>query len=525
MRSAGGTSHGGGRRDGRRPTVVWVLLVCAAIWALPAQSFPEIGYLQFRVDHNLETPACLAAGTCFLEFEDFETPGAWLSEIRNASTFAALHWDRGIPWLAFDVDLPAGADRESFYDARLDAETVTWLAAFKSHFAQLGGGYVAVSVLDGPRRGYAPLHLGQQNTLPVGGACPDFSPGTQVVVDPGTGPESFDLARSYRNFVLYLAAKLGPRYLALMVEANLIELACPARADGLYALYRQLHDEVEAALALGGESPLLFATLSVPSLLAYSRESCYPTSSFLPCGASPGSSPPNAGEEACYPMSGGAVDALNLGGRLDVLALSFYPDSLEVNPLVTEDLETRAFTLPAWNAGGSCEGALAWPDAFDPMGAIDRLGWTGPIAVAETSARSCASPLRIDLPGTPPLEYVFEIAGSPNAEAAWLEHTFTAALERDALFYIHSFLRDYEPVGVWTSEQGVLPQEIQQLVNLWPCSGVQDASGQVKPEIAAVGLPEPRFGSLLAAGFVLLSSLAPVRRSPRRSARASRLGL
>ena len=508
MRAGSVTTRG---RASAGPIAAWLVLLLAVLWAWPAASFPEIGYLQFRVDHNLGTPACLAAGTCFLEFEDFNTPAAWLSEIRGASNLPTLHWDRGIPWLAFDVDLPAGGDREAFYDARLDAETVAWLAAFKDHFALLGGGYLAVSLLDGPRRGYAPLHLGQQNTLPVGSACPDFSPGTQVVVDPGTGPESFDLARSYRNFVLYLAAKLGPRYLALVVEANLIEASCPARADGLYALYRQLHDEVEASLVLDGQNPLIFATLSLPSLLAYTRESCYPNSSFLPCGASPGQSPPNAGEESCYPMAAGAIDSLNLGDRLDVLALSFYPDSLEMNPVATEDLETRAFELPAWNAGGACEAALAWPDAFDPMGAIDRLGWTGPIAIAETSARSCASPLRIDLPGTPPLEYVFEIAGSPSAEAAWLEHTFTAALERDALFYVHSFLRDYEPVGVWTADQNVLPQEIQQLVNLWPCSGIQDASGQVKPEVAAIGLPEPRFGTLLAVGCASFAAFLSIR--------------
>ena len=132
----------------------------------------------------------------------------------------------------------------------------------------------------------APLHLGPGEERSFATRCPAFSPGTQVTIDPGSGPQTFDLARSYRNFVLYLARKLSPDYLALMVEANLIEANCPARAAELYALYRTLHDEVEVEAELGA-APLLFATLSLPPLLAYDRAACYPSAGFSPCAGAP----------------------------------------------------------------------------------------------------------------------------------------------------------------------------------------------------------------------------------------------
>ncbi len=60
-------------------------------------------------------------------------------------------------------------------------------------------------------------------------------------------------------------------------------------------------------------------------------------------------------------------------------------------------------------------------------------------------------------------------------------------------------------------EEGVFPIVAQQLVNTWPCSGVQDATGTLKPEMAAIGLPEPALGASLALGTALLMSLARLR--------------
>ncbi|HPG24853.1 MAG TPA: hypothetical protein PLW10_04410, partial [Myxococcota bacterium] len=262
-------------------------------------------------------------------------------------------------------------------------------------------------------------------------------------------------------------------------------------AEGLYALYRALHDQVE--LTLGPNAPLLFATLSYPHLLGYSREACYPTSTFQPCATPPGPSAPDAGVDACFPVDRSAIDALDLGGRLDVLALSFYPDALEMRLAEGDAPESRAWPLADWNAGGACFGRLDWPDAVDPIAAIDRLGWTGPVGLAEVSVRSCPSPLRIDLPlpSGPPDPWVFEIAGSPAAQSAWVEHMLREANARDFLFYNHSFLRDYPPLGTWLVDEGILTAELQALFNLWPCSGLQDAAGLLKPELAGIVVPEP----------------------------------
>ena len=61
----------------------------------------------------------------------------------------------------------------------------------------------------------------------VTAACPDVDPGTVIdfQYDPGTGPvmASFDLERSYRNFVLYLYDKLQPDYFAIMIEVNIFK--------------------------------------------------------------------------------------------------------------------------------------------------------------------------------------------------------------------------------------------------------------------------------------------------------------
>lgn len=486
------------KRAGRLATAcLWMSVWTSA--AGVAGAFPEIGVLQFKVEHNLETPACLASGSCFLEFEELDQPAPWLAEIRTASTLGVLHWDRGIPWLAFDPNPPPGVSRVAFYETRLDASTVNWINAYASHFQLIGKSYVAVSILNGARNGLAPLMLGPGDTRDVAGLCPSFSPGTTFVVDPGTGPVAFDLERSYRNFLLYLFDKLGPDYFGLMVEANLIEESCAGSAPSLYALYRSLHDEIEGEI---GSSPLLFATLSYPPLLDYAREACFPTAAFQPCGSPPPPSPPNAGIEACFPMQLGPIDALNQGGRLDVLALSFYPDSLEMNPLPSEVLETRYYPLADWNAGAVCDAALAWPDVFDPMAGIARLGWTGPIAIAETSARSCPSPLRFDLPGLGPS--VLEVDGTPTSQAAWTDRTLQSAIDHDALFYLHSFMRDYPPVGVWTVGQGVIPVSAQSIFNIWPCSGLQDVTGALKPEMEAIGLPEPGLVPGLVSGFALL---------------------
>lgn len=373
------------RPAGQFSAFLGALAALVAAGVASAAGGPELGLLQFNVAHNLETQDCLAAQSCALHFEDFDDTAAWLARVRSYSDLAVLHWDRAIPWPIFDTDPPPGSARAEFYDPLLDTPTVAWIDAFASHFASMGRGYLAVSILSGERTGLAELHLGVDEQRQIAESCPDFSPGTQISFDLGEGVQSFDLERSYRNFVLYLAEKLRPDFLALIVEANLIETTCPSRAAGLYSLYRNLYDAVR--LEVGPGVPL-FATLTYPQLLAYDSAACYPTLDFELCGVQPAEPVPGAGEAACFPIDRTAIDALDQGGRLDVLALSFYPDGLEMNPVPGAAPETRAYSLDAWSSGGSCLARKRWPTPVDPLAALDRLGWQGPVAVAETSARA-----------------------------------------------------------------------------------------------------------------------------------------
>ncbi|MBW2478529.1 MAG: hypothetical protein JRF38_00960, partial [Deltaproteobacteria bacterium] len=112
--------------------------------------------------------------------------------------------------------------------------------------------------------------------MEITGDCPDVGPGTVVnfQYDPGTGPvmASFDLERSYRNFVLYLYDKLRPDYVAVMIEVNMFKTLCPAKWDGLVGLYRSVYDRVRAEVAADTR---VFATVTFQDLLNYEIEQCY----------------------------------------------------------------------------------------------------------------------------------------------------------------------------------------------------------------------------------------------------------
>ena len=134
--------------------------------------------------------------------------------------------------------------------------------------------------------------------------------------------------------------------------------------------------------------------------------------------------------------------------------------------------------------------------------------------------------IHIDVPtpgGTTP--FVFKAPGSPASRAAWVSHTDQSAVDRSYLF-VHSFLRDYPPIGTWIAEQGGRAPELQALFNTWCYSGLQDVSGAWKPEMLAIGLPEPSPGVAIAWGGALAGATqenlqfrwqSPKRRATQRS--------
>ncbi len=111
---------------------------------------PLMGMLQFRIRHNLQDDSCVGRGDCFYAIEEEDQTAAWLAKIAADSDLAVLHWDRAVPWLAFDADVPLGTSRTDFFDARIDDKLRSWINDFADHFASLPYSYLAVGPL--PRK-------------------------------------------------------------------------------------------------------------------------------------------------------------------------------------------------------------------------------------------------------------------------------------------------------------------------------------------------------------------------------------
>jgi hypothetical protein len=295
-------------------------------------SKPLMGILQFRIRHNLHDDSCLAINDCYFSIEEEDETASWLAEIATVSNLAVLHWDRAVPWLAFNEEPPSGTSRTEFFDARIDARLRSWIDAFATHFASSPHSYLAVTPFHGERNRLERCRVDEDLEVETTTACPDVGPGTviQFQYDPGTGPvtASFDLEKSYRNFVLYLYDKLQPDYLAIMIETNMIKEFCPAKWSGLVDLYRSIYDTVRAEV---DPETKVFATVVFNDLLDYEIEQCHGPLAFEGCIGDP--SPPNYPDPdpiTCYPLDLSAITDLDQGDRLEILALSFYPDLLQM---------------------------------------------------------------------------------------------------------------------------------------------------------------------------------------------------
>lgn len=355
-----------------------------------------MGMLQFRIRHNLQDDSCLARGDCFYAIEEEDQTAAWLAKIAADSDLAVLHWDRAVPWPAFDADPPMGTSRTEFFDARMDDKLRSWINAFAAHFASLPYSYLAVGPLHGLRDKLERCRINEDLEVEITDACPDVDPGTviQFQYDPGTGPvmASFDLERSYRNFVLYLYDKLRPDYFAIMIEVNMYKTFCPAKWSGLVDLYRTIYDSVRAEV---DSETIVFATVVLQDLLNYEVEQCYGALAFEACVADPG--PPNYPDPdpiTCYPLDLSAIMDLDQGDRLEILALSFYPDNLL---MAVSENDNLLFAYPEdWDETSDCLMRAQLPPFLDPIAALDRFNWSKAMAIAELGARSCQTLQFID---------------------------------------------------------------------------------------------------------------------------------
>ncbi len=444
---------------------------------------PLMGMLQFRIRHNLQDDSCLARSDCFYTIEEEDQTAAWLAQIAVDSDLAVLHWDRAVPWLAFDADPPAGASRTEFFDARIDAKLLSWINAFANHFASLPYSYLAVTPLHGLRDKLERCRINEDLEVEVSDACPDVEPGTviQFQYDPGTGPvtASFDLARSYCNFVLYLYEKLQPDYFAVMIEVNIFKAFCPTKWSGLVDLYQSIYDTVRAEVDVDTK---VFATLVLQGLLDYEIERCYGDLAFEACVGDP--SPPaypNPDPTDCYPLDFSAVTDLDQGDRLEILALSFYPDSLLM--AVSENDNMLYAYSEDWDETSDCLMRAPLPPFLDPIAALDRFNWNKPMAIAELGGRSCRTFQFID-DGIN--RFILQLPGDITSQAFWLDHFLESAAQRKFAFYVQVFRDDYDPIGLWAERQGVLPENLYNVNNIFPCMGLYDDIGQVKDTITDI---------------------------------------
>lgn len=133
-----------------------------------AGSGSRMGFLQFRGQHNLQDDACLP-DQCSLTMEEEDNTSAWLDHLAAHSNMAVLHWDRAIPWLAFDQNPPQGVSRGDFFDGRIDDRLRNWINAFAAHFSRMSKGYLAVGLLNGQRNGLQPYRVDETQKLRVHG--------------------------------------------------------------------------------------------------------------------------------------------------------------------------------------------------------------------------------------------------------------------------------------------------------------------------------------------------------------------
>ncbi len=435
----------------------------------------RMGVLQFRTQHNLQDDTCLP-DFCHLTMEEETDTGAWLDDLATISNMAVLHWDRAIPWLAFDENPPQGVSRVDFYGGRIDDRLRSWIDAFAAHFERMPSGYLAVSILNGQRDGLQPYRVDESQTAEVTGACPVVAPGTQVQFqfDPGGGQvtASFDLERSYTNFVMYLYDKLQPDYLALMVEVNLYKempAPCPDHWDGLVQLYRHVYDTVRPQV---DSRVKVFATLTYQHLLGYDIDACHGSLAFVSCSDDDPTASAYAvpDPETCYPLDLSTLDDLDQGNRLEILALSFYPDALMMD--VAEDNLVKLYPED-WDGIGECDFRAHATPYLDPTAALDRFNWTKPMAIAELGARSNRT---IQFNGG----YLVLPPADLTSQSFWLNLFLRTAQERRFEFYVQSFSNDYDAIGPWTVHYGILDAGLYSLFNNFAFMGLYDTQGMPK---------------------------------------------
>ena len=220
-----------------------------------------------------------------------------------------------------------------------------------------------------------------------------------------------------------------------------------------------------------GSRTKVFATLILQQLLDYDADICHGPLVFEGCTGDP--APPAFAAPVpgiCYPLDLSAVNDLDQGNRLEILALSFYPDALMMD--VADDDLMRVYPTD-WDGTSNCVLRAPVYPYLDPVAVLDRFNWTKPIAIAELGARS--DPTMIFSGG-----YLARPPADLTSQAFWLNLFLNAAKERNFEFYVQSFSDDYEAIGPWTVHDGILDAGTYSLFNNFAYMGLYDAQGAPK---------------------------------------------
>jgi hypothetical protein len=132
-----------------------------------------------------------------------------------------------------------------------------------------------------------------------------------------------------------------------------------------------------------------------------------------------------------------------------------------------------------WNGVDGCLYRAPALPYLDPAATLDRFHWTKPIANAVLGARSNRT---IHLNGG----FSVQPPADLTSQAFWLEHFLATAHARDFEFYVQSFLNDFEAIGLWTTQMGVLDTYVYSLFNNFAYMGIYDAQGAPKPGVTEV---------------------------------------
>jgi hypothetical protein len=116
------------------------------------------------------------------------------------------------------------------------------------------------------------------------------------------------------------------------------------------------------------------------------------------------------------------------------------------------------------------------PPVVDPWAQLDRIDWDKPVAISETSSRSCPVWQWFDNSSG---DGLLRIPGTPTTQHYWLDRALTAADTRSMAFMVQSLYEDYPPIGRDFLQNVSTPLSYNAL-NLWPCSGLYTADGAPK---------------------------------------------